>query len=104
MEWNLDRFVAAEVQKQGLSLHLVAHPEDADFVMTGLYQSLGSHLISPGHIIQVTIVAAPGGNPVWTAGASDYGLFFGRLRPHGPGRAAEAIVKKLRNDMSGVRR
>ena len=104
MEWNLDRFVAAEIRKQGLSVQLVALPEEADFVMTGLYQSLGSRLISPGHIIQVTIVAAHGGNQVWRAEANDYAMFFARLRPHGPGRAAETIVKKLRNDMSGVRR
>jgi len=103
MEWNLDRFVVAEIRKQGLCVQLVSLPEEADFVMTSLYQNLGSRLISPGHFIQVTIVAAPGGNQVWTAEVSDYGLFFGRLRPHGPGRAAEAIVKKFRNDMSGVR-
>jgi hypothetical protein len=41
---------------------------------------------------------------VWRAETSDYALFFGRLRSHGPGRAAEAIVKKLRNNISGVRR
>lgn len=100
MEWNLDRFVSAEIERQGLSVHLVARAEDADFVMTGVYQSLGSHLISPGHYIQVKIVAAPGGNEVWFGDANDYALFFGRLRPHGPGRAAEAIVKRLHRQMS----
>jgi hypothetical protein len=104
MEWNLDRFVAAEIRKQGLSVQLVALPAEADFVMTSLYQGLGSRLISPGHFIQVTIVATHGGNQVWRADASDYAVFFPRLRPHGPGRAAATIVKKLRNDMSGVRR
>lgn len=100
MEWDLDRFVAAEIRRQDLPVALVARPEEADFVMTSLYQGLGTHLISPGHYIQVKIVASAGGKQVWFAEANDYALFFGRLRPHGPGRAAEAIVKKLRNDMS----
>ncbi len=100
MEWNLDRFVTAEIQQQGLRLQLVARPEDADFVMTSLYQGLGSHFLSPGHYIQVKIVAADGGKQVWFGEANDYALFFARLRPHGPGRAAGAIVKRLRLDMS----
>jgi hypothetical protein len=100
MEWNLDQFVTAEIQRQGVSVHLVARAEDADFVMTSLYQSLGSHLMSPGHYIQVKIVAAAGGKEVWFAEANDYALFFGRLRTHGPGRVAETIVKKLHRRMS----
>ncbi len=100
MEWNLDRFVTAEIQQQGLPLQLVARPEDADFVMTGFYQGLGSHFLSPGHYIQVKIVSTVGGKQVWFGEANDYALFFARLRPHGPGRAAEAIVKRLRLDMS----
>jgi len=95
MEWNLDRFVTEQIREQGLALNLVARPEDADFVMTCLYQTLGSHYMSPGHYIQVKIVAARGGKQVWSADANDYALFFGRLRPHGPARAAAAIVRKL---------
>jgi hypothetical protein len=100
MEWNLDRFVTAEIQQQGLPLRLVERPEDADFVMMGLYQGLGSHFLSPGHYIQVKIVRTEGGKQVWFGDANDYALFFARLRHHGPGRAAEAIVKRLRLDMS----
>jgi hypothetical protein len=100
MEWNLDRFVTAEIQRQGLPLQLVARPEEADFVMTGLYQGLGSHFLSPGHYIQVKIVSTNGGKQVWFAEANDYALFFARMRHHGPGRAAGAIVKRLRLDMS----
>jgi len=99
MEWNLDRFVAAEIRSQGLAVRVVARPEEADFVMTSVYQPLGSHLMSPGHYIQVKIVAAHGGKQVWSAEANDYALFFGRLRSHGPARAAQAIVKKLRREM-----
>ncbi|MGA9104644.1 MAG: hypothetical protein ACLQPN_10830 [Bryobacteraceae bacterium] len=102
MEWQLDRFVAAEIRRQGLPLQVVALPQEAGFVMTGLYQSLGSHMISPGHYIQVKIVAADDGKQVWRAEASDFAVLFGRLRPHGLGRAAQAIVKKLRNNMSGA--
>ena len=104
MEWSLDRFVAAEIRKQGLAVQVVGRLEEADFVMTGFYQSLGSHMISPGHYIQVKIVAADGGKQVWGAEVNDYAVFFGRLRRHGPGRAAEAIAKKLRNDMAGAGR
>ena len=100
MEWNLDRFVAAEIRRQGLPVQVVEKPEEADFVMTSLYQNLGSHMISPGHYIQVRIVAASGGQQVWKAEVNDFGVLFGRLRRHGPGRAAEAIVKQLRNNMS----
>ena len=104
MEWDLDRFVAAEVHRQDLPVEVVARPEEADFVMTSLYQGLGSHLMSPGHYIQVKIVSSSGGKQVWFTEANDYALFFGRLRPHGPGRAAAAIVKKLSVDMSKAAR
>ena len=100
MEWNLDRFVAAEINEQGLPLQVVSAPREADFVMTSLYQDLGSHMISPGHVIQVKIVAVDGGKQVWSAEVNDYAVFFARLRPHGSGRAAEAIVKRLRNSSS----
>ncbi len=100
MEWNLDRFVAAEIRRQGLPVQVVAHPQEADFVMTSLYQELGSRMIAPGHYIQVEIVSVDGGRQVWRAEVNDYAMFFGRLRPHGPGRAAAAIVKKLRNNLS----
>jgi len=102
MEWNLDRFVAAEIRRQGLPVQVVAVPQEADFVMTAFYQELGSHMISPGHFIQVKIVAVDGGKQVWRAEVNDFAMFFGRLRPHGPGRAAAAIAKKLRNNMSGA--
>jgi hypothetical protein len=100
MEWHLDQFVASEIQRQALPVQLVTRPEEADFVMTSLYQSLGSHQMSPGHYIQVKIVAAEGGKEVWFAEANDYALFFGRLRPHGPSRVAETIVKKLQHHLS----
>ena len=104
MEWNLDRFVAAEIRRQGLPVQVVALPQEADFVMTGLYQELGSHMISPGHYIQVKIVAVDGGKQVWRAEVNDFAMFFGRLRPHGSGRAAAAIVKKLSKNLSGADR
>jgi hypothetical protein len=103
MEWGLDRFVAAEIVRQGLPVQLVSSEDQADFVMTSLYQSLGSHLIAPGHYIQVKIVATGGGEPVWADEVNDFAVFFGRLRRHGPRKAAESIVKKLRYNLSGVR-
>jgi hypothetical protein len=104
MEWNLDRFVTAEIEKQGLPVRVVAKPEESDFIMTGVYQNLGSRMISPGHYIQVQIEAADGGKQVWSAEANDYALFFGRLRPHGPRKAAEEVVRKLNRRMAGPRR
>jgi hypothetical protein len=79
-------------------VEVVAGPREADFVMTGLYQNLGSRMLSPGHYIQVKIVAVDGGKQVWRAEVHDFPLFFAQLRPHGRGRAAKAIVKKLRNN------
>ena len=104
MEWNLDRYVTAEIQRQGLPITLVTRPEDADFMMAAQYQSLGSHFMSPGHYIQVMIVTPDAGRQVWSGEANDYGVFFGRLRRHGPGRAAAAIVRKLRSDLAASTR
>lgn len=103
MEWCLDGFVAAEIARQGLPVQLVGTEDEADFVMTSLYQSLGSHLIAPGHYIQVKIFATGSGDPVWADEVNDFAVFFGRLRRHGPRKAAESIVKKLRYNLSGVR-
>jgi hypothetical protein len=96
MEWELDHFVCDEIRKQGLALQLVGTEDQADFVMTSLYQKLGSHLIAPGHYIQVRIAEVSGGKRVWGDDVNDFAVFFGRLRRHGPRRAAESIVKKLR--------
>jgi hypothetical protein len=103
MEWNLDRFVAAEIVRQGLPVQLVTSEDQADFVMTSFYQQLGSHLIAPGHYIQVRIVATGNGMPVWAEDVNDFAVFFGRLRRHGPGKAAHSIVRKLRNDLTAAR-
>lgn len=103
MEWGLDRLVAAEIRKEGLPVQLVAAEEQADFVMTSLYQKLGSHFIAPGNYIQVKIVAADSGKPVWDSEVNDFATFFGRLRHHGPHKAAREIVKRLRNNLSGNR-
>jgi hypothetical protein len=97
MEWNLDESIRAELGRNKLPLHLVGRPEDADYIMTGSSVKLGSRLVSPGRDFQVKIVAARSGAAVWTGGAGDYALFLGRLRPHGPARAARLIVLKLRN-------
>jgi hypothetical protein len=103
MEWGLDRFVTDEIRRQALPVQLVTTEEQADFVMTSLYQKLGSHMIAPGHYIQVRIVAAYDGQAVWAGEVNDFALMFGRLRRHGPRRAAEAIVRRLRNNLLGVR-
>jgi hypothetical protein len=100
MEWDLDKSITGEIHRQGLNLQLVATPEEADFVMTSLYQGLGTHMMSAGHYIQVKIVTANSGKQVWFGEAHDYALLLGRLRPHGPGRAAKAIVNKLRSGMT----
>jgi hypothetical protein len=99
MEWNLDRFVGDEIRRQGLPVDLVATEDEADLVMTGLYQKLGSHFIAPGNYIQVRITAAADGRTVWANEVNDFAVFFGRLRRHGPRKAAEAIVKKLRHTL-----
>ena len=99
MEWNLDRFVSDEIRRQGLPVDLVTTQAEADLVMTGLYQKLGSHFIAPGNYIQVRITAAADGKTVWANEVNDFAVFFGRLRRHGPRKAAEAIVKKLRHTL-----
>lgn len=100
MEWNLDRFLVSEMERQALPVKMVTRAEDADFVMTSLYQSLGSHLMSPGHYIQVKISGSADGRQVWFTESNDYALFFGRLRPHGPKRVAEEVVRKLNRRVS----
>jgi len=97
MEWDLDGYIRAELRKNGLPVHLVERPEDADYIMTGSSVKLGSRLLAPGRDFQVQISEARGGAPVWSAGASDYATFFARLRSHGATRAAKTIVQKLRN-------
>jgi hypothetical protein len=104
MEWNLDRFVTGEIERQALPVQLVGRAEDADFVMTSVYQSLGSHFMSPGHYVQVKIAGAGDGKQIWFAESNDYALFFGRLRPHGPHRVAEEVVRKLHRRMSAPTR
>jgi hypothetical protein len=103
MEWQLDRFVTAEIGRLNLPVELVASADQADYVMVSRYQKLGTHLIAPGHYIQVRIVAARTGNAVWADEVNDFAVFFGRLRRHGPAKAAESIVKKLRNKLFGAR-
>jgi carbonic anhydrase len=100
MEWNLDRFVVAQIVRQGLPVQLVTSEDQADFVMMSFYQKLGSHLIATGHYIQVQIVATDNRKPVWADEVNDFALVFGRLRHHGPDKAAESIVKKLRNSLT----
>jgi len=99
MEWGLDKFVTAEIQSNGLPVQLVTDEDQADFVMTSFYQKLGSHMLAPGHYIQVKIVAADG-KTVWADDVNDFAIFFGRLRLHGPVRAAQNIVKKLRANLA----
>jgi hypothetical protein len=103
MEWHLDQFLATEIHRQGVRVQVVADRRDADFVMTSLYTNLGSRMTSPGHYIQITIAAANDGKQVWQTEVNDFGLFFAQLRPHGPARAARAIVRKLRIHMSGAK-
>jgi hypothetical protein len=97
MEWNFDELLRAEVRRSGLPVHLVARQEEADFIMTASSVKLGSKMLSPGRDFEVQIVAAGSGNQVWSAEASDYATFFGRLRHHGAARAAKLIVRKLRS-------
>jgi hypothetical protein len=96
MEWGLDELIRTEVRNHNLPVHLVGREEDADFVMTASTVKLGSRLLSPARDFQVKIVAVRGGTQVWSAEASDYALFFGRLRSHGPPRAAKSIVRQMR--------
>jgi hypothetical protein len=103
MEWHLDSFIAAEIRGQGVPVQVVSDRRDADFVMTSLYTNLGSRMTSPGHYVQVAITAADGGKQVWQAEVNDFGLFLAQLRPHGPVRAARAIVRRLRISISGAR-
>lgn len=99
MEWNLDQHVVDEIHRQGLSVEVVSTKEQADYVMTSQYQKLGSRMMSPGHYIQVQIVPSQGGQAVWAGEVNDFAIFFGRLRRHGPRRAAQSIVKKLRANL-----
>jgi hypothetical protein len=101
MEWNLDRYVNAEIDKQALPVQLVSSEEQADFVMTTHYEKLGTHMLAPGHYVHVEIISERNGASVWRDEVNDFAIFFGRLRRHGPGKAAESIIKKLRAKVIG---
>jgi hypothetical protein len=97
MEWQLDGLIAAEIHRQNLPVNVVQQQTEADYVMTGSSEKLSSHMMSPGRCFQVTIVTANNGKPVWTGEADDYATVFGRLRTHGPNRAAKALVGSIRH-------
>jgi hypothetical protein len=97
MEWNLDEYIHREVRKSRLPVHLVQRPEEADFIMTGSSVKLGSRMISPSRDFEVQLSEAGSGALVWSTEASDYAIFFSRLRSHGAGRAAKSIVNKMRS-------
>ena len=99
MEWQLDHYVIEEIRRQGLAVQIVNSESEADLVMTSAYQKLGSHLTA-GHFIQVRIVAANDGSAVWAGEVNDFAIMFGSLRRHGPRKAAEGIVKKLRSNVA----
>jgi len=96
MEWQMEQHIAAEIQRQHLPLTVVSDPAQADFVMTGRAEKLSSHMLAPGRNFKVTLAPAGGSGTVWTGEADDYATFFGRLRSHGPARAARVIVSSLR--------
>ena len=102
MGWNLDRFVAAEIARQQLPVRVVERQEDSDFVLLAAYENLGSRLISAGSYIRVRLVSTADGAQVWSGDANDYAMFFGRLRKHGPAKAAREITNKLRRVMPGL--
>jgi hypothetical protein len=99
MEWQLDHYVIEEIRRQGLAVQVVDSEREADFVMISSYQALGSRIAGPGHFVQVRILASDG-SAVWRGEVNDFAIVFGRLRRHGPRRAAEGIVKKLRSNLA----
>ena len=97
MEWSLDELLRAEIRRNRLPVNLVERQEDADFIMTASSVKLSSRMLSPSRDFHVKVVSADSRTQVWSAEASDYALFFGRLRSHGAARAAKSIVRKLRS-------
>lgn len=104
MEWKLDEAIAGEIGRQGLPVQVVPNQQDASFVMTGVYQNLGSRTTSPGHFIQVKIVQTDGGKQVWGTEVRDFGVVFAQLQPHGRLRAARTIVRRLAGGDQRARR
>ena len=79
MEWQMEQHLAREIQRQAVPVHLVANPEEADYVLNGFAEKLSSHFLSPGRCFQVKIETADHSRTIWTGEADDYAMVFGRL-------------------------
>jgi len=97
MEWQMEQHLASEIRRQGLPVELVADEAAADYVMTGSAEKLSSHFMAPGRSFHIILTRLDGSQTVWTGEGDDYATVFGRLRSHGPARAARTIVEGLRN-------
>ncbi len=97
MDWQMEQFLASEIQRQSLPVTLVFDESEADFVMTGSAEKLSSHFMAPGRCFQVTIATTDRSKTIWTGQGDDYATVFGRLRSHGPNRAARSIVDGIRS-------
>ena len=92
----MERHLAAEIRRQGLAVELVANEADAEYVMTGSAEKLSSHFMAPGRWFHVSLTRLNGSQAIWSGEGDDYATVFGRLRSHGPDRAARSIVGGLR--------
>jgi hypothetical protein len=101
MQWGMDGLIRSELTRQSLPVRLASTKDDADFVMTGSFVTMGSRFSTSREFV-VNILAANGGRLMWSATGSDTAAVFGSLRNRGAARAARVIVRKLRRSLAPV--
>ena len=109
MEENLDNFIAAEVIKQKLPMHLVLDERDADYILTGLSQKteVKWYDVVSGSIVggkdrmeaSAKMVRVKDRTFVWAGESGDRSLIFGALKRGGQRKLAERIVSKMKQDL-----
>ena len=104
MEGQLDGFIAAEVIKEHLPVHIVLDDNDADLVLVG--QSLkeddhwynavwGGKDKNEGNL---RLIDVRSGSMVWAGEAGDRSLIYGQFKRGGERKVAERLVRQMRKD------
>jgi hypothetical protein len=97
---GLDGYIQAALVKEHFPLALTTDKTKADLVMTGGSNQGESHWYNAGAANTFTgnvTIADNSGRIVWSGSAGDRNIWWGNLAKHGPEKAAERIVGKLKS-------
>ena len=104
MEGKLDGFIAAEIIKEHLPVHIVLDDNDVDLVLVG--QSLkeddhwynavwGGKDKNEGNL---RLIDGRSRSLLWAGEAGDRSLIYGNLKRGGERKVAERLVRRMKND------